>query len=308
MTQSEPLVDFLFDYHVHPDFSVDAAGTVDEYCRRAVEIGLDEICFTTHFDLCPERLATDGFVCVHGNRIPVTSDWLPRYLDAVERARHQFHPGLRVHAGLETDYLPVIEGQLRTILGGPQGRRLDFVMGSVHCLDGLALTIQAEGLELFNRHGEKGVLDTYYALVSGAVESGLFDVIGHFDIYRKCLPGTDALFEQASGLAEPVFRRMAEVGCGLEVNTGPLRKGIEDTFPGPRLLELAWRCGVRVVTTGSDAHHPSVLGRGLNLALSRLSQAGFGAVHTFEKREPRAHPLERALQPPRPQRETTSTL
>ncbi len=289
---------FRADYHVHPDFSVDADGTIDEYCGRALDIGLNEICFTTHFDLCPERLATDGFVCVEGQRVPVTSDWLPRYLDAIEAAKEEWGRRLTVRAGLETDYLPVIEGQLHAILEGPLGRRLDFVMGSVHCLDGLALTLSAEGAELFRRHGEKGVLDTYYDLMAGAVESRLFDAIGHFDIYRKCRSwngdgsgGDDDLFGPAAGLAEPVFRRMAELGCGLEVNTAPFRRGIKDTFPGARLLALARRCGVQVATTGSDCHHPSVLGRGLDLATERLVEAGFDAVYTFQQREPRAHLL-----------------
>ena len=30
----------ISDFHVHPDYSIDAAGTVRQYCDRALEIGL----------------------------------------------------------------------------------------------------------------------------------------------------------------------------------------------------------------------------------------------------------------------------
>ena len=41
------------DYHVHPDFSIDAKGSLREYCDRAIELGLSEIIFTTHVDSSP---------------------------------------------------------------------------------------------------------------------------------------------------------------------------------------------------------------------------------------------------------------
>ena len=43
----------LPDYHVHPDFSFDAKGTIDEFCETAIKKGLTEICFTTHYDTDP---------------------------------------------------------------------------------------------------------------------------------------------------------------------------------------------------------------------------------------------------------------
>jgi histidinol phosphatase-like PHP family hydrolase len=42
------------DYHCHCDYSVDAEGSVDEYCQAAIRRNLAEICFTTHFDANPD--------------------------------------------------------------------------------------------------------------------------------------------------------------------------------------------------------------------------------------------------------------
>ena len=47
---------FLCDYHTHTRFSFDGdpASTHDAMCRRALEIGLDHIAFTDHFDVNAE--------------------------------------------------------------------------------------------------------------------------------------------------------------------------------------------------------------------------------------------------------------
>ena len=58
------------DYHVHPDYSLDATGTIDEYCDRALELGLKQICFTTHYDSDPFREKIDPFMRRQGKVIP----------------------------------------------------------------------------------------------------------------------------------------------------------------------------------------------------------------------------------------------
>ena len=78
----------LIDYHVHPDYSTDAQGTIDEYCRKALEIGLDEICFTTHYEPDPYIKDTiDGHALVKGKLVPMDSNWLDYYVADIERAK-----------------------------------------------------------------------------------------------------------------------------------------------------------------------------------------------------------------------------
>ena len=38
------------DYHLHCEFSDDSRETMDSQIKRAIELGLDEICFTDHVD------------------------------------------------------------------------------------------------------------------------------------------------------------------------------------------------------------------------------------------------------------------
>ena len=38
----------LIDYHLHTVYSHHAVGTIDDYLRRAKELGIQEVCFTEH--------------------------------------------------------------------------------------------------------------------------------------------------------------------------------------------------------------------------------------------------------------------
>src|SRR3972149_140557 len=74
----------LSDMHCHCDFSIDALGTIEEYCDAALERGLAEICFTTHYDANPR--SEDGkasFISVGGKRKPATIDNLVPYVEHV---------------------------------------------------------------------------------------------------------------------------------------------------------------------------------------------------------------------------------
>ena len=48
----------MTDYHVHSDYSQDAEGSIFDYCRRARELGLEEICLTPHFEIDPVRASS----------------------------------------------------------------------------------------------------------------------------------------------------------------------------------------------------------------------------------------------------------
>jgi len=78
----------IADYHIHPDFSLDARGKIIEYAQAAVKIDLEEICFTTHLDLDPVRAPQEGWVRVKGNVVSVQDrSWIDHYLKDIEEAQ-----------------------------------------------------------------------------------------------------------------------------------------------------------------------------------------------------------------------------
>jgi histidinol-phosphatase (PHP family) len=248
------------DYHIHPDYSKDATGSIEEYCEKALKLGLKEICFTTHYDRDPFRDEIDPFIRIDGQVVNLSEAATRRYTDHVRVANENYCPrGLSVKVGLEVDYAPHYEEMLRRDLASLD---LDYILGSVHCLDHIAITASTEARAYFKRNSAQTMVAKYYDFVKQAAESGLFDAIAHLDIYKKYGLGFygERILTMHRGVVEPVLERMVKNNVGLEINTGVLRRGHMEFSPGPEIVELALDMGVRIVALGSDAHKVDQLG------------------------------------------------
>lgn len=264
----------MIDYHVHPDFSHDATGSVKDYCLRASELGLKEICFTTHYEPDPER-ANIEHVIVGGVRQSVESDWPQYYFAAIEESRRTFSR-LRVRVGVEVGYEKGLERQIAGFLGRYQ---FDYVLCGIHLVNHIAITAGAELEKLrecCQSLGAEWFAETFFDYVSAAVGSGLFDSIAHLDVYRKYaaqLFGPELETACRGRLLRAVVQ-IAAAGIGLEVNTSGMRRPGGETYPPEWVVRAARDAGVRVFTVGSDAHRPEDLGAGVDLAIDMLAKLG----------------------------------
>jgi|Deesub1362A_J573_1020465.scaffolds.fasta_scaffold00044_120 histidinol-phosphatase (PHP family) len=275
----------IIDYHVHPDFSIDAeAHSIEAYCRRAVEIGLRGICFTPHFEADPERRSRDGVVRLRGRLHPMDDPvWLEEYFREIETVRRRYGNRLMIGAGLEVGYEYGQEELFARVL---ETYPFDYVIGSVHCLEHVAISSSEESGRYFRDKTPEQVAADYFRKLAALVDSGLFDSVGHLDLYRRhgwryLGRAMDTLHE---GWVEPILARMADRGLGLEINSSSIRLGHAECIPGLDLSRLARDHGVRYFTVGSDAHRLSDLASGLDKALAQLAKLKLG-VATFLRRE-----------------------
>jgi histidinol-phosphatase (PHP family) len=275
----------MLDYHIHPDFSTDARGSVVDYCERARAIGLKEICFTTHYEPDPMRSDIEQ-VRVSGRMVAVDSDWVKYYLEEIENCRKRF-PELSILTGVEVGYEMGLEGKIVDFLAR---YRFDYVLGAIHCLDHIAITSSAE-LDDFRKRlkprGAQYIAGRYFDYVRAAAGSGLFDCLAHLDIWRKYIsPELGDDFERA---IKPLILQMVEVvaqsGVGLEINTSALRRGELEPYPGVEIVARAVACGIKTFTIGSDAHRVADLGTGLDKAMNLLSQFNISPTR-FRQRRP----------------------
>jgi histidinol-phosphatase (PHP family) len=262
------------DYHVHPNYSKDATGSIEEYCNRALELGLKEICFTTHYDSDPFRKEIDPFMRVEGKLVPLSEDSVKRYIEDIRRADDKYRPqGLSVKTGLEIDYAPHLEEKLKEDIARFD---LDYRLGSVHCLDHIAITASSEAEKYFEKKSGEQMVSEYYEILDQAVQSGLFDVMAHLDIYKKY--GLDfygrKILTAHRGLVEPVLKHMTERDVGMEINTGVLRKGHQECSPGMEIMNMAINMGLRIAALGSDAHRVEDLGKGIKEAFIAVGKLG----------------------------------
>lgn len=277
----------LIDYHVHPDYSIDAKGTIADYCQRALSLGATDICFTTHYDDDPQR--PDNWVRVRGQPAPVRSGWLDTYLEEIAAARREF-PSLQIGAGLEVDYYPEAEEEIGKVLGR---HSFDFVLGAVHCLSHIAISTMPEAQVYFLGRTAREVCVSYFRVAKLAVQSGLFDAMAHLDLFKRFgrrFYGP-SLSDAVQGLAEPVLEEIAKRNIALEVNSAGWRHACHECYPSLDLLSLAHDFGIRRITIGSDAHTVAHLADDIGRAALIAQEAGFGEFCTYRERQPHSRPF-----------------
>lgn len=280
---------YLVDYHVHPNYSADAEDfSIDQYCQRALEIGLQEICFTTHFECDPKRKHIDWVVRFNNYLTPMEQwSWIDGYFREIEVAREKYGTsGLSLKTGVEVGYDLGLDRTIEKLL---HAYPWDFVLGSVHCLNHIAISSSKESPTYFSGCCAQTVCDDYFAILREAIQTGLFHCIGHLDIYKRY--GLK-YFQQELYLAEQVhikdaLQAIAKQGMGIEINTSGIRKG-SDFLPSQDLVGLAKECGVQIFTVGSDAHRLGELGMGVDLATEILWEQGL-ALATFRRGEAQLH-------------------
>jgi histidinol-phosphatase (PHP family) len=273
----------MIDYHVHTAHSIDAEGTVREYCEQAVRRGLKEICITNHCELDPLR--NDSFIRFNNKREPFTRDNLLRLQNEVLREKIFFkESGLDVKFGIEVGYYDGIESRLEQVT---EGINFDFLLGSIHCLDHICIDSSKECSLYFSIHTVSELLENYFQAVEHLISSKLCDAVGHLDVYKKY--GLAFYGEKINSLQEDSLKRtfllMEENDVALEINTAGLRR-IKEYYPSPSLLQYAQSEGVSRITIGSDAHRVDDLGKGINQGLEYAKSSGFNVVYGFEKRRP----------------------
>ncbi|MDH4223650.1 MAG: histidinol-phosphatase HisJ family protein [candidate division Zixibacteria bacterium] len=262
----------LYDCHVHPDYSLDASGSVEEYCQKALRLGLKGLCFTTHYDTGPERKDVDAFMRVRGRVTPLSGETLNVYLEDIEKAKFKFAPsGLKIWAGLEVDYTPLNQ---RKLIEDLSELKIDYQLGAIHCLENIAITSSEEAYQYFKKRSVKKLCEDYYTALIAGIRSGLFQAMAHLDGFKKYALDYygEELLQAEKEWIIPVLKELKEKDIGIELNTGWFKKGRKRFFPDEGVLKSTKEFGIKIVATGSDAHRIEDLGLGLQEAVSFINE------------------------------------
>ena len=280
----------MFDYHIHPNYSIDAEGSLEEFCEAALKRGLKEIAFTTHLDT--DTIADDCYVNVRGKRVSTRSSlWLEDYESSIRAADDRYkEQGLRVRVGVEVDYIDEIDGALPENFYSTD---FDIILGSMHLIDHIAISASERADEAFKRYSLEMIGNKYYSDLQDAVDSGLFDIVAHIDLYRR--HGLRFYGESVRNIWKPHIVSLASAmkrnNVGFEINTSPLRRGQRQPMPEEKIVRELRKRRISLVTVGSDAHAPTDVGANIEDACKLLRSCGFSEVSRFEKRKALAQPI-----------------
>lgn len=258
------------DYHLHTCFSDDSPAPMEDMVRRAIALGLDEICFTEHVDY---GIKTEG-----------NCDY-DACLAELNRMRTLYGDRITLRFGIEFGVQTHTADQYRE---DAARYPFEFIIMSCH---------QVQDREFctgdFQRGRTQEAYQTayYQEILDCTREYRDYSVLGHLDMIKRYDPCGAYPDEKILPLAEAIFRQVIRDGKGIEVNTSCFRYGLADLTPSRRLLTLYRDLGGEILTLGSDAHEPRHLADRIPEVRESLKEMGFRTFCTYEKREPVFHPL-----------------
>ena len=241
------------DLHIHLERGPYTMEWVDRFVEQAVKMKMEEINLLEHsvrireFHPCfKEACAYSRYQKHWFSEKEQQAHTMAEYRRLIDAVRSREYP-VKISFGLEVCWFEQHEDYIRSLLSDGY---FDYLLGSVHWIDNWTFNqrkYQWAGKDvdyLYRR---------YYEMNRTLMESGIFDIVAHPDLIR--CHGIYPDFDLTETYRE--FCRTAKrCGVAVEMNTskGP---GLNTEF-----LQIARACGV-TFTTGSDAHCPEDVGRGL---------------------------------------------
>ncbi|WFB36412.1 histidinol-phosphatase [Kiritimatiellota bacterium B12222] len=259
----------LYETHMHTILCKHAIGSLDLYAEQAVARGLKGMTVTCH---CP---LPDGM----SSNVRMAPEQWDEYVSSIRECANTWKGQLDVRVGLESDYLPGLEGWLAELHAREP---LNYVLGSVHP------QIQ-EYKDLYFKGDWPAYHRQYFLSLVETAESGLFDSLSHPDLVKNY--GSEEW--DLPGIMDHIRRcldRIAATGIAMELNTSGLHKTIPEMNPSPSILKEMNKRGIPVIL-GADAHQPERVAAHFEEALDLVEEAGYTTTCIFMDRQPVEIPI-----------------
>ncbi len=285
------------DYHVHSEFSDDSREPMEKQIERAIELGLDEICFTDHVDYGVKKDWDEGNIQWCGgdgvNYDPSTPDPLanvnyPEYFAKLLRMKETYKGKISIRQGLEFGIQRITLDPFERLFDKYRDE-LDFVLLSVH---------QIDNLEFWQSDFQKGKTqkeynELYYKEIYEIQKRFRhYSVLAHLDMIIRYDEQGIYPFENVKDIIAEILKLAIADGKGIELNTSSWHYGIKDTTPSRAILKLYKDLGGKIITVGSDGHSVRYLGDHIPEAYRILKEEiGFSEICTFDHMEPKFHLL-----------------
>lgn len=233
------------NFHTHTYRCKHAEGEVDEYCKRAIDLGMETLGFSDHAAMPDDRW----------QQARMAYDELDGYLNAIDRAQEEF-PELKILKGMECEYVPQLHSYYEDELFG--AREFDYLVGASHFF----LDDEGQWHGTYGGTRDSKTLRQYANYTIEMMQTGLFSFIAHPDLFGNCYATWD---EDTASISRDILVAAKELDVGMEINALGLRKQAHKRSNNPYPLypwlpfwELAAEYDAPVIVN-SDAHRPEDL-------------------------------------------------
>lgn len=273
------------DYHVHTHYSDDSIYPMEDVVRDAIQMNMDELCFTDHVDYGVKEDWDCGHMIKFRGSEPLANVDYPRYMAEIKELREKYADKISIKTGMEfgiqVHTVPLYEKLFKQY-------PFDFIILSVH---------QVEDKEFWTQDFQKGRTqkeynERYYQELLQLVKIYKnYSVLGHLDLITRYDPAGIYPFEKIKPVLTEILKIVIADGKGLEVNTSSHRYGLSDMTPSKDILRLYKDLGGKIITIGSDSHKKEHLGAYYTETVEALRHLGFDSFCTFDNMQPVWHSL-----------------
>jgi len=280
----------MIDYHIHLENGPYVREWLEAFWHQAQKRGITEIGITEHCHKFKEFYPMFAPLADGEDSYPYIREWiakdfqhsLDQYIELLLDARAA---GIPVKIGLELDYLSDAEAVAEKIINRFP---FDYILGSVHVIGKWGFDFAPE---VWDGHDVNQAYIDYYAVLAQAVESGLFDIIAHFDLIkiyrhkpdRELIPALEVSIDQ-------IMAKMAAKKLSLELSSAGWRKPVKEMYPAPAIVQRAARLGIPV-TIASDAHYPEDVGADWERVVEAARAYGCREYSVYTNRQRQGRPL-----------------
>jgi len=252
----------IVDLHNHTVLCNHAEGTIDQYIEKAIENNTKCFGFSEH---APMDFDHKYRLCF---------DQMQEYESAVFEAKKKYKDKIDILLGYEVDYL---DGYMDDRVLNAD---VDYLIGSVHFIDKWGFD-NPEFIGRYESEDIDEIWQKYFDSVEKMASSGLFDIVGHFDLIKvfKFMPKKNIL-----DIADKALKAIKETGMVLEVNMAGFRKPVGEPYPSVEILKKAYELGIDI-TLSSDAHAPNQVGLFAKEIEKIVKDVGYTKCAIFKNRK-----------------------
>jgi len=255
------------DYHMHTWFSADSEANPREHILKAIEEGLEEICFSDHRDFhypyCPFELDVENYF----HEIKLLK----------EEYKDQIKIKIGVEIGLDLDYIDEINEFIDSY-------DFDYVIGSIHVIHQTEFYDPADFFK--GKTKEEAHREFFMNTLECVKTFDCFNCLGHLDYIARYGPYKDKSVhdELYKDIIDEIFNVLIEKNKGIEVNTSGYKDLKTCGFPNFELVQRYYDLGGRIITVGTDSHTSDRVGEHVDDVIKEYQRIGFEDISTFSKR------------------------
>ncbi|KAI8818613.1 Polymerase/histidinol phosphatase-like protein [Fimicolochytrium jonesii] len=264
----------MISLHSHSgQFCCHAKGTLEDVVLAAIERGFTTLGLSEHVPRSRQQDIYPDEAGLTPSDLSLTFD---NYLVEARRLQQKYSSRIPLLVGAETE---LIHSTTLKELDELQSRhKLDYLVGSVHHVQGYPLDYDSEGYAVAEAAvgGTEALFLDYFNAQYELLSHVKPAVVGHFDLVRIFRPD-HVLSDDIWAKIKRNVLKIVEYGGLVEINSRAWKKGLKDAYPQRDILRYMISAGAKF-TLSDDSHGPNDIGMYYDRLYAYVKEMGLHEV------------------------------